>query len=142
MAAAAMIPKDNSLLIIIGDRFGRFNQDTLAVEAKADLTNPTPAPEAENGRPRQEPAPGYALVENTLYLLRGTEMLALSITDGKILNRSALPKELEALQFNFFGGGNRGNMGGGGNRGGGNRGGAGGGENGGGAAAPQGAPAQ
>ncbi|MHB9026609.1 MAG: hypothetical protein ACYC7E_20955 [Armatimonadota bacterium] len=122
MAPAMMVPKDNSLLIIIGDGYARINQDTLKVEAKADLKNPTAAPEAETGRPRTEPAPAYALVENTLYLLRGTEMLALSITDGKIINRSPLPKELEPIQFNFFGG--RGSFTPGGNRGGGDRGGA------------------
>ena len=49
------------------------------------------------------------LVGNTLYLMRNTELLSVSITDGKV-NHSALPQDLQPQQ-NF---GGRGGMNGGG----------------------------
>jgi len=132
-APALLIPRENDLLVIIGDGFARINQMTLAVEANADLAAAQPAPNA--GGFRQEPAPGYVMHDNTLYLMRNREILALSITDGKILSRTALPQELQPLpQAGNQGmrpnnpggnnaGGNRGGNNAGGNRGGGNRGG-------------------
>ena len=122
---AVMIPKDDSLLIIIGDAYARINQETMKVEAKQDLHTPGATADA-GGRTQTEPAPGYVMAGNTLYLLRGKEMLALSISDGKILDRSPLPKELQTLQMNGMGrrtGG--GGAGGAGGAGGGARGGAG-----------------
>ena len=43
----------------------------------------------------QQSAPGYLLVDNTIYLARDTELLAINIPDGKIANRLTLPKELQ-----------------------------------------------
>ena len=114
-APALLLAKDNALLIVVGDGFARLNQDTLKVEATADLRAPE---EASAGRGTRE-APGYLLQGNTLLLLRGKEMLSLSITDGKILARAPLPKELQPLQMQFNvtrGGGD--NRGGGDGRGG------------------------
>jgi len=118
-APPIMLVKDDSLIVVIGDSFGRFNQDTLKAEATANLAAPGAAAPAAGGRTRGEGEPGYLLVNNTLFLMRGTELLSINVTDGKILARTALPKELQPQQMNFP-------MGGGGNRGGGNRGGGGG----------------
>lgn len=124
-APAVMIAKDNSLLLVIGDVFARYNMDTLAPEASGSLRSPT-APAADDGGRgfrMQEPAPGYLLVANTLYLMRSREMVAVNIVDGKVLDRTDLPEEMQPQQmfggnrFNFGGGGNRGGGGGGGGRG-------------------------
>ena len=135
-APALLIPKENSLLLVIGDHFASISQDTLKVEVTGDLTPLVKPTETAGGMGfgmRSESAPGYLLTGNTLYLMRGTEILAVSITTGKVLVRSALPKELQPTQMNF---GGMGGMGGGrGNRG--NRGGGGGG-----GAAPAPAPAE
>jgi|GEM_PF-2378513 len=125
-APPIMLVKDNSLLVVIGDIFGRFKQDTLEKEAIGYLSAPGAA--ATDGRGRGEGAPCYLLVDNTLFLMRGAELLSISITDGKV-TRQPLPKELQPQQFDFRMGGDRGGGGGGGNRGGGNRGGGGGGGN-------------
>jgi hypothetical protein len=93
-APPVMLVKDNSLLIVIGDGFARLEQDTLKVEATGDLRAPGAAAPA-GGRGRAEGAPGYLLVNNTLFLMRGTELLSVSVTDGKVLARSPLPKELQ-----------------------------------------------
>lgn len=102
-AAAVMLVKDNSLLVIIGDGFARINQDTLEVEATADLKNPADAGAAgaAAGARTVEPAPTCLLVEDTLYLLRSREVLSISVTDGKILARSPLPQQLQPAQMNF-----------------------------------------
>jgi len=121
-APAVMFARDNSLIVIVGDGFAKISQDTLKVELSADL-RPADAAAAEPGRGFREPTPGYLVVGNTLYLMRGKEMLSVALTDGKV-QRTPLPKELQPQQANFRGdGGNRE----GGNRGGGNRGGGGGG---------------
>lgn len=92
-APAVMLATDDSLLIVIGDGFARLNQDTLKVDATADLRVPG-ATDAAAGMPRMpEGAPSYILVGNTLYLMRSKEMMAISIMDGKI-QRTNLPKEL------------------------------------------------
>lgn len=121
MAPAIMIAKDSSLIIVIGDGFARIDQETLKVEATGDLSSAdkTADTTAGGGMRMMEPAPGYLLVGDKLCLMRSKEMLSVSITDGKILARAPLPKELQPIPFNF---GGRGGFGGG-NRGGGNRGG-------------------
>jgi len=101
-APPIMLVKDNALLIVIGDGFARLDQDTLKVEATGDLRAPGAG---ADGRGRGEGAPGYLLVNNTLFLMRGTEMLSISVTDGKVLTRSPLPKELQPQQFDFRMGG-------------------------------------
>jgi hypothetical protein len=110
-APAIMLSQDNALLLIVGDGFARINQDTLEVEAVADLRPAAPAGgdgTATTGARRPEPAPGYLLDKHTLYLVRNTEILALSITDGKILSRLPLPKEMQRAQGGPFTGGARG----------------------------------
>jgi len=123
-APAIMIPKDTSLLVVVSDGFARINQDTLKVEASADLTpagGTTTAAGGGMGRGfQQAAAPGFLLNGNTLYVMTGKEMLSINITDGKILARTALPQDLQPLQMNFPGGGGPGGgRGGRGNRGGG-----------------------
>ena len=121
-APAIMFATGDSLVVVIGDNFARLNQETFKVETTADLSPLTKAAETTgNGGFRMpEPAPGYLQVGNTLYLMRSQEMLSISITDGKILARASLPKELQPVQRNFGGGGrNGGNGGGNRNRGGG-----------------------
>ncbi len=87
---ALMIANADSLLIVIGDHFYRVNQETLKSDATADLH----AADAAAGAP--EPVPGYALAGNTLFLMRGKEMLSLNITDGKILARAPLSKAMQS----------------------------------------------
>jgi len=123
MAAPILLVKDNALLIVIGDGLARIDQDTLKSDA---LTLNSPNAPAPTGQFRQEGAPGYLLLGNTLYLMRGTEILSIDVANMKILARGPLPKELQPLQFNFgggFGGGGNNNRnnggGGGGNRNGG-----------------------
>jgi len=141
--SALMIPTKDSLLIVIGDGFGRIDQDTLKPEAKASLLPVTPAadPNAPAAtpvapvRPTVEPVPGYVLDGNTLYLMRAKEVMSINITDGTIIARTALPVELQAAgQNNMFnpgggrnGGGGAAGGGAGGGRTGGRNGGAGGG---------------
>lgn len=115
-APAIMLVKDNSLLVVIGDNFARISQENIQqIEAKADLKPQTATEENNGGRFRvMETAPGYLLVGNTLYLLRSKEMLAITITDGKVVH-AALPNELQPVQMTFMGarggqGGNRGNQ--------------------------------
>lgn len=138
-APAIMIAKDDSLLVVIGDGFARINQETLKPEATATLTAPGATTDAATPAAARitEPTPGYTLSGDTLFLMRGTELIAITVTDGKILSRVTLPKELQPVQM--FGGrggagGGAGGAGGGrgGANGGGGRGGAGGGANGGG----------
>lgn len=123
MAAPIMLVKDNTLLVVIGDGFARIDQETLKSDALS-LTSPNAPAQADGRGFRQEGEPGYLLVGNTLYLMRGMEILSIDIANMKILARGPLPKELQPLQFNFgggFGGGNNNNRngGGGGNRNGG-----------------------
>ena len=108
-APAIMVPKENSLLIVVGDGFAKINQDTLKVEKTADLRAPGAAT-ADAGNRSREGTPGYLVVGDILYLVRNTEMLAISTTDGKV-TRAALPKELQIQQR---GGGNNGGARGGG----------------------------
>lgn len=123
VASAIMLVKDNSLLVVIGDGFARINQDTLVVEATGDLrTQDAVDGIAATGRNPMALAEGvgsYLLVDNTLYLMRGTEMLAISITDGKATH-VALPKELQPMQMGMPQMGNRGGNAQGGNGQGGN----------------------
>jgi hypothetical protein len=103
---AVMIASKDSLLIVIGDGFGRINMDTLKPEAKSSLVAPVDAnavTPATPARAATEPTPGYVLSDNTLYLMRGKEVLAINITDGTILARTALPAELQPAQSNFVG---------------------------------------
>ncbi|HEX2948122.1 MAG TPA: hypothetical protein VHV83_00890 [Armatimonadota bacterium] len=118
VASAIMLVKDNSLLVVIGDGFARINQDTLAVEATGDLRSQEAidgiATTGRNAMALAEGAVSYLLVDNTLYLMRGTEMLAISITDGKATH-VALPKELQPMQMAMPQMGNRGGNAQGGN---------------------------
>jgi len=115
LAPPIMLVKDNALLVIIGDGFARIDQDTFKSDA-LDLRNPN-APAATGRGFRQEGQPGYLLAGDTLYLMRGTEILSIDVAKVKLNTRGPLPKELQPLQLNFGGfGGNRP----GGNRGGGN----------------------
>ena len=102
---ALMIASKDSLLVVIGNGFGRINQQTMKLEAKASLLPPTATP--PNGGDQQappilqflapaEPTPGYVLAGTTLYLMRGKEVLAINTTDGTILARTSLPAELQA----------------------------------------------
>lgn len=126
MAPPIMLVKDNALLVVIGDGFARIDQDTFKSDA-LDLRNPNAAPAAGRGF-RQEGAPGYLLVGDTLYLLRGTELISIDVAKVKLNARGPLPKEMQPIQFNIGGfGGNRpggdrpGGDRAGGNRAGGNR---------------------
>ena len=132
MAPAIMIPKDNSLLIAVGDGFARVNQDTLKVEVTGDITQKVAETTTERGGRMMDGAPGYVLVGDTLVLMRSKEILSISTVTGKVIARTALTKELQPVQFNFGGrGGFRGGNGGNGGNGGGYRGGNGGGYRGG-----------
>jgi hypothetical protein len=121
-APGVLLVKGDSLLLVIGDNFAKISQRTLKVEASASLAAPSAETDAAAG-PQIEGAPGTLLVDNTLYLMRSKEILAISVTDGKILTRSILPKELQPAQGGGMGGrafggggggrGNRGNRGGG-----------------------------
>ncbi|MHB9133023.1 MAG: hypothetical protein ACYDBB_18300 [Armatimonadota bacterium] len=130
LAPAIMLVKDNWLLIVIGDGFTRISQDTLKPEATGSLL-PEKAPAADaapgaapgGGRGMfgaAEQVSGYLLVDNTLYLARSKELLAVDIMAGKVASRIDLPKGFQLTMlggFGNFGGGirNGGNRGGGGN---------------------------
>ncbi|HOF86616.1 MAG TPA: hypothetical protein PLZ36_00750 [Armatimonadota bacterium] len=116
-APAILLVKDGDLLLVTGDIFARINQDTLKVEATANLKDPAETADPNQRGVRQEPAPGYLLVNTTLYLLRSKDILSVEITDGK-LTRQPLPAQLQPVQPTFQGGGGRGP---GGNAGGGGR---------------------
>jgi len=117
--AIMLTTKDGGLIIVIGDGFARINQDTLKVDASSSLVDPKAPPVDPNAPRAIEPVPGYLLVDTTLYLMRGKEMLAVNTTDGKVSTRSALPKELLPLPMPSFQRGGGGPGGGGGNPGGG-----------------------
>jgi hypothetical protein len=122
-APAIMLVKNNALLVVIGNGFARINQETLQIEVQTDLAATPPANEAPGAsRAADTAVSGYLLVENTLYLPRNTELLAVSVTDGKVLSRLALPQEMQPAPMMLMGGpgGARPGMGGngGGNMGG------------------------
>ncbi|MHB0939025.1 MAG: hypothetical protein ACYDCO_24720 [Armatimonadota bacterium] len=106
MAPPLLLEKDSSLIIVIGDDFARIDQETLEFQT-LDLRGPN-APAPAGGRGFRQDAPDYLLVKDTLYLMKGTEILSVDIANVKVLARGPLPKELQPLQFNFggFGGGN------------------------------------
>jgi len=118
--AALMISTKDSLLIVIGDGFGRISQDTLKPEAKASLLPPATAPAvvdpnapAAPVRQTVEPVPGYVLDGTTLFLMRAKEVLSINTVDGTIIARSTLPVELQPAAQNMFNpGGGRGGAGG------------------------------
>ncbi|MHB9130214.1 MAG: hypothetical protein ACYDBB_03870 [Armatimonadota bacterium] len=86
-----VLPQGEVLFIVTGDRFFRVNQQTLAIEMKAELFD------GEAGKEPALPllAPFFGKVNGqTLYLLRGSEVFALDTTTGKVLGRSPLPKEM------------------------------------------------
>lgn len=116
-APAILLVKDGDLLLVTGDIFARINQDTLKVEATANLKDPAETTDPNQRGFRQEPVPGYLLVNTTLYLMKSKEILSVEITDGK-LTRQPLPAQLQPAQVNYMSGGNRGP--GGGRTGGGN----------------------
>jgi hypothetical protein len=134
---ALLLAREKSLLLVMGDAFYRISQETLQIEAQADMKTPEAAGAPATTMMRAtEPVPNYLLEGTTLYLVRSKELLTLNVMDGKIQSRQALPKELQPLQMGGF----RGTRGGeNGNRGGGQGGGgaAGGGAAGGGAAQPR-----
>ncbi len=106
-APAILLVKDGDLLLVTGDIFARINQDTLKVEATANLKDSTETADLNQRGFRQDPAPGYLLVNTTLYLLRAKEIVSVNIADGK-LTRQPLPAQLQPAQVNYMGGGNRG----------------------------------
>jgi uncharacterized membrane protein YgcG len=112
-APAIMIAQGTSLIVVIGDGFARLSQDTLKMEASADLRPQTPDA-ADNNNPyamyRTDPTPGYLLTDTTLYLMRTTELFAITTLDGKF-TRATLSKELQPLRSSF---GNQGGAQGGG----------------------------
>lgn len=115
-APAVIIPKDNSLLIILGEDFVRISQDTLAVEAQASLAAPKKEGDAPQQGFRMPQTPGTLLVGDLLYVINGTEIISINTLNGKIIQRKDVPKEMLPVQMpnNTRGGGNNG----GGNRGG------------------------
>ena len=104
MAPALMLTHEDSLLIIVGNGFARIDQETLKVEATADLTMPEEGEGPEFGRVlrRAEPVPTYLLVGDTIYLTRSQEILALGVTEGEILGRTPLPEEMHPAPMSGF----------------------------------------
>ncbi len=104
MAPALMLTHEDSLLIIVGNGFARIDQETLKVEATADLTMPEEGEGTESGRDLSwaQPAPTYLLVGQTIYLTRSNEVLALDVTEGKILGRTPLPEEMQSAPMSGF----------------------------------------
>ena len=104
MAPALMLPYEDSLLIIVGNGFARIDQETLKVEATADLTMPEEGEGTESGRDLSwaQPAPTYLLVGETIYLTRSKEILALGVTEGEILGRAPLPEKMQSAPMSGF----------------------------------------
>ena len=84
----------------------RINQETLQVGVTGGST-PVVKPVDTNSRggfgmSMEREAPSYLLTGDTLVLMRNTEILSLSISTGKVLQRSALPKELQPAPAGRF----------------------------------------
>jgi len=104
-APAIMLVKDDMLLIVIGDAFARVNQETMKMEASADLKAPVKPADTTTAQPTQpvmrrvyEPAPTALVAGTTLFLMKNTELLAIAIADGKV-TRTDLPKEMQPIQM-------------------------------------------
>jgi hypothetical protein len=101
-APFGVLAKDGMLYLVIGTKFFRVNQQTLAVEANADLTPPANAARALLGR---GDAPVLKLDGNVLYVLAGQEFLALAPQTGAVQSRMLLPPAMfpEVLLGNLRG---------------------------------------
>ena len=114
LAPGLLLTHDNSLLVIVGNGFARINQDTLAVEATADLTPPAAATAAPGTGRAPEAAPAAQVQGDNLYLARTSEVLALNLKTGAIVGRAAVPEDMLPRSFGGGMGGNRGGGAGGG----------------------------
>jgi hypothetical protein len=114
-AAFSVLAREKMLYLVVGTKFFRVNQQTLAVEAQADLM---PAPEGLRRGVNTE-APLLKLDGGVLYVLSGQAFIAVDAQTGAVQTRMTLPKEMfpTANIGNVMRGGNNGP--GGGNRNGG-----------------------
>jgi len=131
MSPAAMLAKDDELLIVIGTTLFRVNQKTLVLDTKqtklvaqADMAENRPLAALMTGKPVLQ------LNDKTLYIIIGANLAAVNADTGDVLSTGVLPKETTVNMMNMMrpmrnGGGN----GGGGVRGGGGGRGAGGNDN-------------
>lgn len=88
----AMTASGDALLLVFGDTFYRINQRTLVIEAKTDLRAKPEGDDANRITWRMPPV--LAQHGELLYIIRGTELLAVNSTTGELLGRHAMPKEL------------------------------------------------
>lgn len=133
MAPATVLAKDDVLLIVQDNSFFRVNQKTMQMDAiQTELVKPVNG-NAMRGAMMNMTKATVQLLDKTLYILTGTNLISLNAEDGTILNRSELPKELTPAMPNFAGMGGMGGLGrqggaggrqGGGRQGGGRQGGA------------------
>ncbi len=124
MSPAAMLADGDELLIVVGNTLFRVNQKTLALDTKqAKLLG-------ENNPLQNRPfaamtammgsKPVLQLSEKTLFIILGSDLVAVNAETGDVLGNGVLPKETNIDMTNLrgvFGGGGagagRGNRGGG-----------------------------
>ncbi len=92
-----LLEHDGALLAFNNDKFLRINEETLQIDASADLAATT-ATTNTNAQRLPQSAPSYLLVDNTLYLVTGAELLAVNLTTAQVSSRLTLAKELQATQ--------------------------------------------
>jgi len=98
----AVLTKDDLLLIVIGDTFFKVSQKTGVTELTTDLAvkEDPAAPAAMAARPtitrnsNQVTAPTLKLNGNILYIYRNEQLISVNTTDGKVMGRGQLPKEM------------------------------------------------
>ncbi len=86
----AMLAEDEELLIVIGEHYFRVNRATLAVQARASLFQAQALAPAERLLAVLAP-PVLALQEETLYVTRGNQLMAVNRRDGAVRAVGALP---------------------------------------------------
>jgi hypothetical protein len=86
---AAWVPQGPDLLVVIGDQYLRVEVATLVIKVNVSLAvkaELVPDRIGTMGTP-----PTLLVAGTTLYLTRGTELLAINVADGKVLTRGTLP---------------------------------------------------
>ena len=94
---ATFLLTGDDVLVVSGSTLYRVDGKTLKVTYKKTLPDTTQTTTAANGQPQPpQPPATMELQDHTLYLMRGTSLVALSLDDGSILGKTTLPKPANA----------------------------------------------
>jgi len=100
-APALLLPSDDILLIVIGDRFFRVDPEGMKVLVTTSLSKPgvesSPAVMFGPALP-----PAHLLNGDQLLLTLGDELLAVDVTDGRVSARVTLPAEMRLPTYGSF----------------------------------------